>query len=74
MSLCHRMRQTWTNSQQQLLLRPRRVAGGVTLYVAASDLVPEVEQTQGRRGLLLMLTGIILFWITDRLLAVAGPH
>jgi ZIP family zinc transporter/zinc and cadmium transporter len=50
------------------------LAGGVTLCVAASDLVPEVTEAQGRRGFLMLLAGVALFWITDYFLHAAGLH
>jgi ZIP family zinc transporter/zinc and cadmium transporter len=49
-------------------------SGGVTLYVAAADLVPEVRATQGRRGSLLIGIGVGLFWITNHYLEAAGLH
>jgi zinc transporter ZupT len=38
------------------------ISAGVTLYVAASDLVPEVNQQQGIRMPLLVFVGVVLFW------------
>jgi zinc transporter ZupT len=48
------------------------IAGGVTLYVAASDLVPEVTASQGRRGVLLLLAGVALFWLTNHFVEATG--
>ncbi len=41
---------------------------GVTLYVAASDLIPEVNEERGVRMALVVFLGVALFWGTERLL------
>jgi zinc transporter ZupT len=48
------------------------LSGGVMLYVAASDLVPEVTRATGSRGLLLLLGGVTLYALTENLLRAAG--
>ena len=41
---------------------------GVTLYVAASDLIPEVNEERGLRMPLVVFLGVALFYITEHLL------
>src|SRR5262249_13949432 len=48
------------------------VAGGVTLYVTASDLVPQVTRTSGSRNVLLMLSGVVIYALSNHLLRMAG--
>ena len=48
------------------------LSAGVTLYVAASDLVPEVNKEGGTRIALTVFAGVVLFYATERLLAAAG--
>jgi zinc and cadmium transporter len=48
------------------------LSGGVTLYVVASDLIPEVTSGPGRHSLILLLTGVALFGVTDHLLRSVG--
>jgi zinc transporter ZupT len=48
------------------------ISGGVMLYVAASDLVPEVSRATGSRGLLLLLGGVALYALAENLLRAAG--
>jgi ZIP family zinc transporter/zinc and cadmium transporter len=43
------------------------LAGGVTIYVAASDLMPEVNREPGGKMALLVLAGAGLFFLLDRL-------
>ncbi len=50
------------------------VSAGVTIDVAASDLIPEVNAHQGIRSSLLVFAGVALFWATQQLLRVAGLH
>jgi len=45
---------------------------GVTLYVAASDLMPEVNEARGPLMPLVVFLGVALFWAAERLLAVFG--
>jgi len=48
------------------------VSAGVTLYVAASDLVPEVNREQGTAVALTVFAGVVLYYVTERLLSAAG--
>jgi zinc and cadmium transporter len=48
------------------------VSSGVTLYVAASDLVPEVNREAGTAIALTVFAGVVLYYLTERLLAAAG--
>src|SRR5207247_2404429 len=43
------------------------VSAGVTLYVAASDLVPEVNREQGTAVALTVFAGVVLYYVTERL-------
>ena len=43
-------------------------SGGVALYVAASDLMPEVNRERGAKVPILVFAGVFLFYLTDRLL------
>ena len=45
---------------------------GVTLYVAASDLVPEVNKEEGTAIALTVFAGVVLYWMTELLLEFAG--
>lgn len=45
---------------------------GVTLYVAASDLVPEVNQERSIRMALVVFLGVALFYATERALEAMG--
>jgi ZIP family zinc transporter/zinc and cadmium transporter len=48
---------------------------GVTLYVAASDLIPEVNEEKGPRMPLLVFIGVALFYATEKALEAAlGVH
>lgn len=44
------------------------VSTGVTLYVAASDLIPEVNEERGIRMALVVFLGVALFSVTDAVL------
>jgi zinc and cadmium transporter len=48
------------------------VSAGVTLYVAASDLVPEVNREGGPPIALTVFAGVVLYFATEALLDVAG--
>jgi len=52
------------------------VASGVTLYVAASDLIPEVNHHGGRRPLvsLSIFAGVALFFLIHSLLESSLEH
>ena len=41
-------------------------------YVAASDLVPEVNWEQGTAVALTVFAGVVLYYVTERLLSAAG--
>ena len=47
---------------------------GVTLYVAASDLIPEVNSIRGIRMALAVFTGVALSLLGAELLHLAGLH
>jgi ZIP family zinc transporter/zinc and cadmium transporter len=46
------------------------LAAGVTLYVAASDLIPEVNQEPGMRMALLVFVGVAVFLVLDHFFQV----
>jgi ZIP family zinc transporter/zinc and cadmium transporter len=48
------------------------VSAGATLYVAASDLVPEVNKEVGSAIALTVFAGVLLYYVTERLLEAAG--
>jgi zinc transporter ZupT len=48
-------------------------SAGVTLYVAASDLIPEVNREGGARISLFVFAGVALFYLTHLLLHAALP-
>jgi ZIP family zinc transporter/zinc and cadmium transporter len=48
------------------------LSAGVTLYVAASDLVPEVNKEHGTAMALTVFAGVVLYYVTERLLESAG--
>jgi ZIP family zinc transporter/zinc and cadmium transporter len=48
------------------------LSAGVTLYVAASDLVPEVNKEHGTAMALTVFAGVVLYCVTERLLESAG--
>jgi zinc transporter ZupT len=48
------------------------LSAGVTLYVAATDLVPEVNREGGAAMALTVFAGVVLYYATERLLAAAG--
>jgi ZIP family zinc transporter/zinc and cadmium transporter len=43
-------------------------SAGVTLYVAATDLMPEVNEERGIRMTLVVFLGVALFWATEKAL------
>ncbi len=45
---------------------------GVALYVAASDLIPEVNEERGIGMALVVFLGVALFWVTERMLEAFG--
>jgi ZIP family zinc transporter/zinc and cadmium transporter len=48
------------------------LSAGVTLYVAASDLVPEVNKEHETAIALTVFAGVVLYYVTERVLASAG--
>jgi zinc and cadmium transporter len=48
------------------------VSTGVTLYVAATDLMPEVNEERGVRMALVVFFGVALFWLTELGLEALG--
>jgi zinc transporter ZupT len=48
------------------------VSAGVTLYVAATDLVPEVNREGGNGIALTVFAGVLFYYLTERLLEVVG--
>ena len=56
---------------QPLVTYTLPLSAGVTLYVAASDLIPEVNQEGGVKASLLVLAGVALFYIVKLLLQTA---
>ncbi len=47
---------------------------GVTLYVAASDLMPEVNEERGARMPVVVFLGVFLFWVAEHALLAVGLH
>lgn len=45
---------------------------GVTFYVAASDLMPEVNEARGIKMALVVFLGVALFWTAEQALAALG--
>jgi zinc transporter ZupT len=50
------------------------LSAGVTLYVAASDLIPEVNEKEGFRTAVFVFAGVALYYVTDVLLMSAYAH
>ena len=48
------------------------LSAGVMIYVAASDLMPEVNREKGIRMALMVFVGVLLFYLTERLLSGLG--
>lgn len=48
------------------------VSAGVMIYVAASDLMPEVNREKGIRMALMVFVGVLLFYLTEQLLSGLG--
>jgi zinc transporter ZupT len=44
------------------------LAAGVAIYVAATDLMPEVNRERGKRWSLLSFAGVAAFYLTELLL------
>jgi zinc and cadmium transporter len=45
------------------------LSGGVTIYVAASDLMPEVNREPGGKMAMVVLLGVAIFFLLDRLVS-----
>ncbi len=43
------------------------IAAGVTIYVAASDLIPEVNQEPGVKMALVVFVGVAMLFLLDKL-------
>jgi zinc transporter ZupT len=50
------------------------LSAGVTLYVAASDLIPEVNEKEGFRTAVIVFAGVALYYVTDVLLMGLYAH
>jgi len=50
------------------------LSAGVTLYVAASDLIPEVNEKEGFRTAVFVFAGVALYYVTDVLLMGVYAH
>jgi len=48
------------------------LSAGVTLYVAASDLIPEVNRSDARGIALVVFAGVLLYYATERFLSAVG--
>jgi ZIP family zinc transporter/zinc and cadmium transporter len=47
-------------------------SAGVTLYVAASDLIPEVNRSNAKAIAVLVFAGVLLYYVTEQLLVALG--
>ena len=47
-------------------------SAGVTLYVAASDLIPEVNRTERGRVAVMVFVGVLLYYATELAIDAAG--
>jgi ZIP family zinc transporter/zinc and cadmium transporter len=47
-------------------------SAGVTLYVAASDLIPEVNRSEHSRVAVMVFVGVLLYYATERLIEMFG--
>ncbi len=45
---------------------------GVTLYVAASDLIPEVNRSEGAAVAIMVFAGVVLYYVTEATLGFLG--
>ena len=50
------------------------ISAGVTIYVAASDLIPEVNKERGWGVALAVFGGVLLYYAAEQVLEVAGFH
>ncbi len=49
------------------------LSAGVTLYVAASDLIPEVNRSEARAIAAVVFAGVLLYALTERMLSAWAP-
>jgi ZIP family zinc transporter/zinc and cadmium transporter len=47
-------------------------SAGVTLYVAASDLIPEINRSESKGIAIVVFAGVLLYWVTESLLEALG--
>ena len=57
---------------QSLVGEGLAISAGVTLYVAASDLIPEVNRSEGKAIAVVVFAGVLLYYVTERLLRALG--
>jgi ZIP family zinc transporter/zinc and cadmium transporter len=50
------------------------LSAGVTIYVAASDLIPEVNKERGWGVALAVFGGLLLYYLAELALEAAGIH
>jgi zinc transporter ZupT len=48
------------------------LSAGVTLYVAASDLIPEVNRSDAKGIAVVVFAGVLLYYVTERMLHALG--
>ena len=48
------------------------LSAGVTLYVAASDLIPEVNRSEAKGIAVVVFAGVLLYYVTERMLHALG--
>lgn len=48
------------------------VSAGVTIYVAASDLIPEVNRSEDSRVAVMVFVGVLLYYVTELLIEGSG--
>lgn len=48
------------------------LGAGVTLYVAASDLIPEVNRTERSAVAVMVFAGVVLFYVSEQILEALG--
>ncbi len=47
-------------------------SAGVTLYVAASDLIPEVNRTEHSRVAVMVFAGVLLYYVAEKVIEAVG--
>jgi ZIP family zinc transporter/zinc and cadmium transporter len=50
------------------------LSAGATIYVAASDLIPEVNKERGWGVALAVFGGVLLYYVAESALEAAGLH